>query len=98
MASYVESLIDELVQVITTDGKVFQGNLKSFDQSMNIILTNCFEKQYSLDQGIVFINMGLYMLRGDSVAIVSEIDDILDKQVNSKDIKGEPLKEIKMHN
>jgi U6 snRNA-associated Sm-like protein LSm8 len=97
MASYVNSLIEQIVTVITTEGKVFTGSLKSFDQSMNMILENCYEKQYSADEGIAFVKMGLYMIRGDTVAIVSQVDEILEQQINTKEIKAEPLKEIKMH-
>lgn len=97
MSSYVENLIDNIVSVITTEGKVYTGILKSFDQSMNIILNNCYEKIYSLEEGITFQKIGLYMIRGDMVMIVSEVDENLEKQIDPKEIKAEPLKELKLH-
>lgn len=97
MSSYVENLIDNIVSVITTEGKVYTGILKSFDQSMNIILNNCYEKIYSLEEGIAFQKIGLYMIRGDMVMIVSEVDENLEKQIDPKEIKAEPLKELKLH-
>jgi U6 snRNA-associated Sm-like protein LSm8 len=97
MSSYVENLVESVVSVITTEGKVYIGVLKSFDQSMNIILNNCCEKIYSLDEGISFQKIGLYMIRGDMVMIVSEVDENLEKQIDPKEIKAEPLKELKLH-
>lgn len=96
MSSYVENLIDSVVSVITTEGKVYTGILKSFDQSMNIILSNCYEKIYSTE-GISFQKIGLYMIRGDMVMIVSEVDENLEKKIDPKEIKAEPLKELKLH-
>jgi U6 snRNA-associated Sm-like protein LSm8 len=98
MATYIESLIEEFVTVITTEGKVYKGRLKSFDQSMNIVLSECVEKVYSLEIGIQNLSMGLYMIRGDTVAIVSEVDELLEQQVNPSEIKAEPLAEMKLHN
>jgi U6 snRNA-associated Sm-like protein LSm8 len=100
MASYIESLIDEdiVVSVITTEGKVYVGNLKSFDQSMNLILSDCSEKIYSVDEGLKLHRLGLYMIRGDTVAIVSQVDELLEAQINPKEIKAEPLNEMKLHN
>jgi U6 snRNA-associated Sm-like protein LSm8 len=97
MSSYVENLINCIVSVITTEGKVYTGILKSFDQSMNIILYNAYEKIYSLDEGVSFQKIGLYMIRGDMVIIISEVDENLEKQIDLKEIKAEPLKEIKLH-
>lgn len=97
MTSYIESLIDQVVSVITNEGRVFSGVVKSFDQSMNLVLQDCFEKIYSLDEGVVFIKMGLYMIRGDNVAIVSELDEILENQVDYSQIKAEKIKEMKLH-
>lgn len=95
MTSYVENLVDQVVNVITHEGRTFTGVLKSFDQSMNIILNNCYEKVYSLDEGVAFNKIGLYMIRGDSVTLVAEVDELLEKQIDYKEIKGEKLKEIK---
>ncbi len=97
MTTYIESLIDQVVSVITNEGRVFTGVLKSFDQSMNMVLQDCFEKIYSLEEGVNFIKMGVYMIRGDNVAIVSEVDEILEKQIDYSAIKAEKIKEMKLH-
>jgi U6 snRNA-associated Sm-like protein LSm8 len=97
MTSYIESLVDQVVSVITNEGRVFTGVLKSFDQSMNMILQDCYEKIYSMEQGVEFIKMGLYMIRGDNVTIVSEVDEILEKQIDYSNIKAEKIREMKLH-
>jgi U6 snRNA-associated Sm-like protein LSm8 len=97
MTSYVESLVDQIVTVITADGRVFTGFLKSFDQSMNLFLKDCFEKIYTKEEGVNFLKMGLYMIRGDNVAIVSEVDESLEKHIDYSAIKAERLKEMKLH-
>jgi U6 snRNA-associated Sm-like protein LSm8 len=97
MTTYIESLVDQLVLVITNEGRVFTGVLKSFDQSMNMFLGDCFEKVYSLDEGVNFIKMGLYMIRGDNVSLISEVDELLEKQVDYSQIMAEPIKEMNWH-
>lgn len=97
MASYIEGLVDQVVSVITNEGRVFTGVLRSFDQAMNMVLQDCFEKVYSLEQGVAFEKLGLYMIRGDNVAIVSEVDEILEKQIDYSSIKADKIKEMKLH-
>lgn len=97
MTSYVENLINQTVQVITNEGRVFIGELVSFDQSMNLVLKNSFEKVYSESAGVKFEKTGLYMIRGDNVAIISEIDENLEKSINYEKIKSKPLSEFIMH-
>jgi U6 snRNA-associated Sm-like protein LSm8 len=97
MTSYIESLVDSYVTVINTEGRVFSGYLKSFDQSMNIFLSDCLEKIYSLEEGVEFQKMGLYMIRGDNVAVISEVDENLEKQIDYSKVKAQKLKEMKLH-
>ena len=97
MTSYVENLINQPVQVITNEGRVFIGELMSFDQSMNVMLKSCIEKIYSKVKGVKFEKMGLYLIRGDNVAIINEIDDNVEKNLQYDKIKGEPLKEFVSH-
>lgn len=97
MASYLEGLIDLMVVAITNEGRVFTGILKSFDQSMNMIIKDCFEKVYSMEEGVKFNKIGLYMIRGDNIAIVSEVDENLEKSIDYREVKAEKLNEVKTH-
>ena len=35
--------------------------------------------------------MGLYVIRGDNVVVIGELDNHVDSQLNVNNIKGEPL-------
>ena len=66
-------MMETEVQVVTTDGRVFTGTLKGIDQALNCILADCQERIYSLDCGVKRIALGLYLVRGDTVAIMGII-------------------------
>jgi U6 snRNA-associated Sm-like protein LSm8 len=95
MANYLENLVDLMITVITNEGRVFTGILKSFDQSMNIVIKDCFEKIFSINEGVKFNSVGLYMIRGDNIMIVSEVDENLEKNIDYSEVKAEKLKEVK---
>ena len=69
-----------LVEIITNDGRVVVGILKGLDQVVNVVLANTEERVFT-SEGIDKQQLGLYLIRGDNVAIVGKIiryvDDIL---------------------
>lgn len=97
MTSYIESLVDQLVLVVTNEGRVFSGVLRSFDQSMNMFISECLEKVYSSHEGVNFLKLGLFMIRGDNVSLVSEVDELMEKQLDYSKIMARPIKEMKWH-
>jgi hypothetical protein len=44
-----------------------QGTLKGYDQTTNVILTNAQERVFSLNDGVVVVPLGLYIIRGDNM-------------------------------
>ena len=44
-----------------------QGTLKGFDQSINLILDDSYERVYRLDKGVEQAVLGLYIVRGDNM-------------------------------
>jgi small nuclear ribonucleoprotein (snRNP)-like protein len=48
-----------------------QGTLKGYDQTTNLVLENCHERVYSPAEGVEQIVLGLYIMRGDSMYVVS---------------------------
>ena len=94
MSSYVENLIGHFVQIISIEGRIFIGELNSYDQLMNIVLKNCIERIFSIDKGVRKEKMGLYMLRGDNVAIISEYNLNKEKLTDYSNIKSNKLKEF----
>ena len=64
---------------------------------MNMMLKDCMEKVYSKEKGVEFIKLGAYFIRGDNVAIVSEVDPNLEQKLNYQNIKANPPPEMKIH-
>ena len=77
--------------IITNDGRTLLGILHGFDQLQNVILTNSCERIYSMDQDVAVVELGLYLLRGDNIAIVGEVDDILDDAQDLTTIRANPI-------
>eukprot|EP00606_Chrysophyceae_sp_TOSAG23-5_P000190 GSChrysophyteH2.ASY1.ANO1.487.1 assembled CDS len=86
---------DKLVSVITNDGRNIIGTLRGFDQTINVVLEKTHERIYSADQGVVLNDLGLYIVRGDNIAMIGELDSDADGQRDLNDIKAEPLKPVR---
>lgn len=91
MASALEQYVNHTVSIITSDGRNIVGTLKGFDQTVNLILDESHERVYSSSMGVEQIVLGLYIIRGDNVAVIGEIDEDVDKNLDLANIKAEPL-------
>eukprot|EP00392_Amoebophrya_sp_AT5.2_P014327 g14476.t1 len=88
----LEDFAEAKVSVLTNDGKYFVGILSGFDQATNVILTQCEERVYHADAEGEKLYMGLYVIRGDTIAMVSEIDEKTDDQIDVETIRAAPMK------
>jgi U6 snRNA-associated Sm-like protein LSm8 len=79
---------------MTTDGRILVGNLRGLDQALNAVVSECEERLYSKDEGMKVNKIGLYLIRGDNVASLGEIDEELEETLDYKNIRAEPLKPI----
>jgi U6 snRNA-associated Sm-like protein LSm8 len=84
-----------------------QGLLKGFDQTVNLILNDAHERVYSANSGVELVPLGLYIIRGDNVYVLSkaqahnllyicsgmigEMDIDLDQRLDFANIKAPPL-------
>ncbi|KAL9250669.1 Sm-like protein [Drosera capensis] len=84
----------EMISVITNDGRHIVGMLRGFDQATNLILDESHERVYSTQQGVEDIVLGLYIIRGDNISIIGELDAELDESINRKVLRGHPLKPV----
>lgn len=84
----------EIISVITCDGRNIVGFLRGFDQTCNLILEDCHERIYSTTAGVDQVPLGLYIIRGDNVAIVGEVDEEKDLAIDHATVKAEPLKPV----
>ncbi|KRW98787.1 Like-Sm (LSM) domain [Pseudocohnilembus persalinus] len=94
----LEDLIEKKVQVITSAGKVLVGILRGLDQSLNCILEGCIERVYSEDQGIQEVKLGLYVIRGEHVASLGEVDLQIEEKISFSDIKAAPINPVNAKN
>ena len=95
MASALEPFADKKVAVITGDGRVITGKLKAYDQVINIVLVNTVERVYSHNVGVEEVSLGLYVIRGDNVAVIGELNMDIDDAIDLTYVHAEPLEAFK---
>ncbi|KAF0396452.1 U6 snRNA-associated Sm-like protein LSm8 [Gigaspora margarita] len=82
------------VEVITSDGRVIVGTFKGFDQTTNVILSSCHERVFSETEGVETLPLGLYIIRGDNIVLIGEIDLERDASVDLTEIRAAPITDI----
>jgi len=93
MAQQLDSFVNKIVSIITSDGRNFVGTMKGFDQTLNLILDDSHERVYSTG-GVEQITLGLHIIRGDNVAVIGELDEEADARLDLASIKVDPLNAI----
>lgn len=68
------------------------GQLRGYDQLQNLILCNCHERVYSTDAPVELVPLGLYVIRGDNIVLIHEIDESLDAKIDLNTIRAKPLR------
>jgi U6 snRNA-associated Sm-like protein LSm8 len=86
---------DKMVSVITNDGRNIIGMLRGFDQATNIILEKSHERIFSQEQGVVQNVLGLYMVRGDNISIIGELDVEADVARDLTKVRADALKPVR---
>ena len=98
MASTLAELTTRPITVLTCDGRLIFGTLKGYDQLQNLILQHSYEKVYSLDSPMEKVELGLFVVRGDNVAVISDCDGENGNEEGGgeeeEDIRAEPIREI----
>ncbi|CAJ1332070.1 unnamed protein product [Effrenium voratum] len=78
----LEPLLEQQISVVTNDGRLFVGVLRGFDQSSNVVLSDCQERVFDTDKGVEQVVLGLYVIRGDNLAVVGEVDEEIDSRID----------------
>ncbi|KAK6787934.1 hypothetical protein RDI58_016459 [Solanum bulbocastanum] len=73
---------------------LFQGVLRGFDQATNLILDESHERVYSTKEGVQQLVLGLYIIRGDNISVVGELDEDLDSNLDMSKLRAHPLKPV----
>ena len=51
----------------------FLGVLTGLDQALNAFLDECEERVYSKDEGVEFLKLGIYLIRGEMIALLGKL-------------------------
>ncbi|PIO74919.1 hypothetical protein V3C99_007558 [Haemonchus contortus] len=94
MTSTLDTFMNRVISVVTGDGRNIVGMMKGFDQLVNVVLEDSHERVYSETQGVEQIPLGLYIIRGDNIAVIGELDEELDKRIDLENVKAAPLAAI----
>ena len=90
----MNDFVDKVVIVLTNDGRSIIGKLKGYDQAINVILEDSHERIYSIDSGVVQNPLGLYIIRGDTIAMISEMDVDKDAAIDLTVVRANPIKPV----
>lgn len=69
------------VSVITNEGRNVVGKMLGFDQVCNIILENSEERVFTTNCAVEQVSLGLFVIRGDNIAVVGEVDSEKDEKI-----------------
>merc|ERR1712241_67878 len=94
MADIMGALVDQQIPVVTNDGRLFVGVLRGFDQTANVVLSDCQERVFDTEKGVEQVVLGLYVIRGDNIAVVGEVDEEIDSRIDLSNIRAAPLKPV----
>ncbi|PVI03189.1 Sm-like ribonucleo protein [Periconia macrospinosa] len=86
--------LNKKVSVLTQDGRSMVGTLLSCDGSMNMVLANAVERiirPRDEDVPSEEVPLGLYVVRGDSVAVCGRVNEEIDSKINWAEVRGEVL-------
>ncbi|CAO1605177.1 MAG: hypothetical protein LQ339_004799 [Xanthoria mediterranea] len=94
----LQSYVNKKVLVITADGRTLTGNLLSCDQLTNLVLGQTIERviRPSDDpEPSIEVSHGLYLIRGENVAICGLVDEDLDGQIEWTRVRGSVVGGVK---
>jgi len=92
-ASLVEE-VDKRLLVVLRDGRKLIGILRTFDQFANIVLEETIERIY-LSDTFGEKNIGLFLIRGENVVFLGEIDEAKDQMTVNSKLKKIPFEQAK---
>ena len=88
----------EKVLILTADGRTLTGTLLSCDQVTNLVLSQTVERIIRPahdEEASVEVSHGLYLIRGENVAICGLVDEELDARIDWAKVRGDVVGGIK---
>ncbi|TFK21141.1 Sm-like ribonucleo protein [Coprinopsis marcescibilis] len=93
--SSLQGYVDRRVLVILQDGRVIVGTLAGYDQKSNVVLAESKERVFSTDEGVEEIPLGLYLVKGDMIILIGELDEEIDQSTDLSTVHAEPIPPIR---
>lgn len=93
--SALQGYVDRRILVILQDGRTIVGVLAGMDAKSNIIMSDSTERVYSTDEGVEEVPLGLYLIKGDAIMVVGELDPVEDSKVPLSEIRADPIPSIR---
>ncbi|KAG5191734.1 hypothetical protein JKP88DRAFT_230861 [Tribonema minus] len=94
MATTLSELQGKPVSIITNDGRNIVGNFRGHDHTINVILDSCHERVYSTTAAVEVVPLGLYIVRGDNIAVIGELDEAADTERDLSSLRAVPIKPL----
>ncbi|KAI8143579.1 hypothetical protein BJV82DRAFT_610933 [Fennellomyces sp. T-0311] len=82
--------VDKKLMVVLRDGRKLIGTLRSFDQFANLVLQDTIERIY-VGNCYGDIPRGIFLIRGENVVLLGEIDLDKEERTNLREI---PVEEV----
>ncbi|KAH9998610.1 Sm-like ribonucleoprotein [Russula vinacea] len=93
--SSLQGYIDRRVLLVLQDGRAIVGVLAGYDQKSNVVLSDSKERVYSIDEGVEEVPLGLYLVKGDMIILIGEIDEERDRAIDLSTIRADPVAPIR---
>lgn len=90
--------VEDKVLVLTTDGRTLTGLLLSCDQLTNLVLGQTIERVIRPaddPEPSTEVPHGLYLIRGENVAICGLLDEDLDATIDWANVRGNVIGGVK---
>ncbi|RDW88884.1 hypothetical protein BP5796_00306 [Coleophoma crateriformis] len=94
----LQHYVSKKVCVLTSDSRTLVGTLLSCDQMTNIVLGQTTERiirPHDDPEPSSEVAHGLYLIRGDNVAVVGLVDEELDESINWLEVRGNVVGGVK---
>lgn len=94
----LQAYINKKVLVLTSDSRTLVGLLLSCDQQTNLVLSQTTERIIRPPddpEPSTEVAHGLYLIRGDNVAVVGLVDEELDESINWLEVRGSVVGGVK---
>ncbi|KAL8730247.1 MAG: hypothetical protein Q9181_004731 [Wetmoreana brouardii] len=87
----LQPYVNKKVLILTADGRTLTGTLLSCDQLTNLVLGQTIERIIRPPddpEPSAEVSHGLYLIRGENVAICGLVDEELDGQIEWTQVRG----------